>query len=123
MDGRTTCFICHRMGTYEYNYKKMEKIMTLYGSYVIIWEQEGCTMSGVALKIKVKDFSSLRKALTKSSGVIGVKKTVEEIEKELGISDVKPIYLSGNDDIDAKSKGDCFAEWYEEELRELYDQQ
>jgi len=49
--------------------------------------------------------------------------SVEEIEKELGFDKVRPISVSPSDEKDMLEKGDCFKDWYEEELRAYYDRQ
>ncbi len=49
------------------------------------------------------------------------KKTIEEIEKEFGFDKVRPIIPSPSDEMDMLEKGDCFKEWYEEELRDYCD--
>jgi hypothetical protein len=49
--------------------------------------------------------------------------SVEEIEKELGFDKVRPIYASPSDEKDMLEKGDCFKDWYEEELKAYYDRQ
>ena len=46
--------------------------------------------------------------------------TIKEIEKELGFDKVKPIAASPSDEQDMLEKGDCFKDWYEEELRRFY---
>jgi 2-polyprenyl-6-methoxyphenol hydroxylase-like FAD-dependent oxidoreductase len=77
----------------------------------------------IALRIEASNTRTLRKALPKQNGVTTVdKKSVEEIEKELGLDKVRPISLSSDDERDVRIKGDCFAQWYEEESRELYEQ-
>lgn len=42
------------------------------------------------------------------------------MEKFFGIDDIEPIKLTPSDTLDKDEKGDCFADWYEEELTEKY---
>ncbi len=49
------------------------------------------------------------------------RKTIPEIEKELGFDKVNPITLSPSDAKELEKKGDPFKDWYEEELRSLYE--
>jgi len=49
------------------------------------------------------------------------RKTIQEMEKELGFDKVNPIALSPSDGKELKEKGDPFKDWYEEELRSLYE--
>jgi len=55
-----------------------------------------------------------------NDGVIAVKekKTVEEMERELGLDKVIPASLGTENDVD---DSDYFSDWYEEELRNLYE--
>jgi hypothetical protein len=50
------------------------------------------------------------------------KPTVKEIESYFGFDKVKPIVLSPADDKDEIKKGDCFKDWYEDELRRFYEE-
>lgn len=45
---------------------------------------------------------------------------IEEIEGFLGLNNRTPIIPSVSDLEDKIEKGDCFEEWYEEELTEIY---
>ncbi|WP_303752619.1 hypothetical protein [Bacillus velezensis] len=65
-----------------------------------------------------KNVRLLRKA---GEGAIAVKekKTVEEMEKELGLDRVIPATLTTDNDVD--DDADYFADWYEEELRKRYE--
>ncbi|CAF1861252.1 hypothetical protein BG31_03685 [Bacillus subtilis subsp. subtilis] len=56
-----------------------------------------------------------------SEGAIAVreKKTVEEMERELGLDRVIPAALTTDNDVD--DDADYFADWYEEELRKRYE--
>lgn len=49
-------------------------------------------------------------------------KTIQEIEKELGFDNVEPIHLTKSDAQDRIDKGEDFQDWYEEELREFYNE-
>ncbi|ADU29352.1 hypothetical protein [Evansella cellulosilytica] len=49
------------------------------------------------------------------------KRDIRHIQEELGFNNTKPISLSPSDQKDVDDKGDCFRDWYEEELRELYE--
>ncbi|EPY2277942.1 hypothetical protein ACXAT3_002694 [Clostridium sporogenes] len=49
------------------------------------------------------------------------KKSVIEMEKFFGIDNIEPIKLTPSDTLDKDEKGDCFADWYEEELAEKYE--
>jgi len=53
------------------------------------------------------------------------KLTIEEIEKRLGIdkSKTRPILATPSDAKEFDDKGDIFREWYEEEIRALYDEE
>ncbi|HCL4455019.1 TPA: hypothetical protein N2D10_003042 [Clostridium botulinum] len=42
------------------------------------------------------------------------------MEKFFGIDDIEPIKLTPSDTLDKEEKGDCFADWHEEELAEKY---
>lgn len=42
------------------------------------------------------------------------------MEKFLGIDNIEPITLTPSDTLDKDEKGDCFADWYEEELAKKY---
>ncbi|KSU83426.1 hypothetical protein GA0061096_2681 [Fictibacillus enclensis] len=55
------------------------------------------------------------------SVVMQERKDIEEIKEILGFNNTEPIALSPGDREDAEEKGDAFAEWYEEELREFYE--
>lgn len=48
--------------------------------------------------------------------------TVEEIEKKLGIDKVQPIRLTPSDEADMIDKEDEMRDWYEDELREFFQQ-
>ena len=51
------------------------------------------------------------------------KPTVEEMERALGLDKIGVIYVNSGDDAkDMAEKGNAFADWYEEELRERYEQ-
>ena len=51
------------------------------------------------------------------------KPTIEEMERALGLNECGVIYVNSGDDAeDMAQKGDAFADWYEEELRERYEQ-
>jgi hypothetical protein len=48
--------------------------------------------------------------------------TVKEMERALGLDECGVIVVNSGDDAqDMSEKGDAFAEWYEEELRERYE--
>lgn len=47
-------------------------------------------------------------------------KTIEEIEQELGFDKVQSIQLTKSDSQDRIEKDEDFQDWYEEELREFY---
>lgn len=49
------------------------------------------------------------------------KKSINEIAKELGLENTMPIALSKDDQEDVDAKGDTFRSWYEEEMREFYE--
>ncbi len=50
------------------------------------------------------------------------KPTIEEMERELGLDRCDVIYVNSGDDAkDMAEKGDAFADWYEEDLRERYE--
>ena len=49
-------------------------------------------------------------------------KTIEEIEKELGLDNVVPIQLTKSDEQDRLDKNEDFQDWYEQELREYYNE-
>lgn len=67
-------------------------------------------------------FKALR---NQRGGVLTVKekKTIQEIEQAIGLSGTKPLTLSENDDKVALKDADYFSDWYEEELRELYERE
>ena len=46
--------------------------------------------------------------------------SVKEMEAYFEIDKTEPIKVSANDEKDVKEKGDCFKDWYQSELRELY---
>lgn len=48
------------------------------------------------------------------------KPSVKQIEKALELHKVKPINLTSSDEIAKDEEGDYFKEWYEEELRNIY---
>ncbi|WP_197540107.1 hypothetical protein [Clostridium botulinum] len=48
------------------------------------------------------------------------KASTNTMEKFFCIDDVEPIKLTLSDTIDKDDKGNCFADWYEEELMEKY---
>lgn len=48
------------------------------------------------------------------------KASTNTMEKFFGIDNIKPIKLTPLDTIDKDEKGDCFADWYKEELAEKY---
>ena len=51
------------------------------------------------------------------------KESIEEMERALGFDKCDVIYVNSGDDLeDMAEKGDVFADWYEEELRERYEQ-
>ncbi len=50
------------------------------------------------------------------------KPSIEEIRAALGLDKCQPIIASPSDAEDMDEKGDAFAEWNEQELRELYEQ-
>jgi hypothetical protein len=49
------------------------------------------------------------------------KSTIKEIESYFGFDKIKPIVLSPADDADEIEKGDVYKDWYEDELRKLYE--
>lgn len=74
------------------------------------------------ISVTPRELKTIRRAASKTGGVGTLrKKSVEEMERELGLDKVKSIELSAGDDRIAVEEGDCFADWYEEELRELYE--
>ncbi|MGG0555270.1 hypothetical protein ABEY55_22070 [Priestia aryabhattai] len=76
------------------------------------------------ISVTPHELKTIRRAASKNGGVVTLrKKSVEEMRKELGLDKIKPIELSANDDRVAIEEGDSFAEWYEEELRELYERE
>jgi len=48
-------------------------------------------------------------------------KSILEIERELGLDQCRPITLSPSDAKDFETKGDPFRDWYEDELRKIYE--
>ncbi len=47
-------------------------------------------------------------------------RTVQEMQKALGLDKIEPITLTPSDAADFRQKGDPFKEWYEQELRRVY---
>lgn len=60
---------------------------------------------------------------TREGTVVPKELTIEEIEKALGLNKVQPITLTPAEEIEMLEEGDYFRDWYEEELRKLYDRQ
>ncbi|MES9736945.1 hypothetical protein ABWK46_06280 [Peribacillus frigoritolerans] len=60
-------------------------------------------------------------ALFMRNGAVIVKKEISEIIKELGFDQTQPITFSANDQKAVDADSDYFKDWYEEELRELYE--
>ncbi|MEC0668047.1 hypothetical protein P8864_19520 [Priestia flexa] len=76
------------------------------------------------ISVTPRELNTIRRAASKTGGVVTLrKKSIEEMEKELGLDKVKPMELATSDDQIAIEEGDCFAKWYEEELRELYERE
>ena len=79
---------------------------------------------GVPMKVikKVQNRSSRQ---PKEEIVMPDKLSIEEMEKRLGIdkSKIRPILASPSDIKDLEEKGDSFREWYEEELRDFYEEE
>ena len=48
--------------------------------------------------------------------------SVYDIEKILGIDNIEPIHLTESDAKDRLDKTEDFSDWYEEELRNFYEQ-
>lgn len=46
--------------------------------------------------------------------------STEEMQKYLRLDGIKPITANSTDGQDKQEKGDCFDEWYAEELKEIY---
>lgn len=46
--------------------------------------------------------------------------STEEMKRYLHLDSIKPITINSTDEKDKQEKGDCFDEWYAEELREIY---
>ena len=46
--------------------------------------------------------------------------SIKEIEKALGLDNVKPIQLTSSDANDMQDKKDDFKDWYEYELRQFF---
>lgn len=46
--------------------------------------------------------------------------SVEEMKKHLKLDSIEPIVTNSTDGQDKQEKGDCFDEWYAEELKEIY---
>ncbi|WP_170289414.1 hypothetical protein [Metabacillus lacus] len=61
--------------------------------------------------------------LAYNEGVILVakRKDLSQIERELGISEVRPLNVSANDQRENDRIDDYFSSWYEEELQEIYE--
>ena len=75
------------------------------------------------ISVTPRELIKLRRANSNTGGVVTLqKKTVQEMERELGLTNIKPIELSTSDDQVALEDADYFAKWYEEELRELYEE-
>ncbi|WP_018250372.1 hypothetical protein [Orenia marismortui] len=69
-------------------------------------------------KIKSMDIDQIKRFKRIKSSK---KKTIEEIEKELGFDKIEPVQLTPSDAKAMEEDGDYFDEWYEEELREFYE--
>ena len=74
--------------------------------------------------MSVQDLGAIQKSrkivITKEDNVDN-ELSVEKMERAFNFHKVKPIIPSVSDEKDMIEKGDCFKDWYEEELRELYD--
>ncbi len=46
--------------------------------------------------------------------------SIEEMQKYLYLDNIKPIAMNSTDEKDKQEKGDCFDEWYAEELKDIY---
>jgi hypothetical protein len=46
---------------------------------------------------------------------------INEIEKELGFDKIESIVLTNSDSKTKNEEGDYFKDWYEEEIRKLYE--
>ncbi len=79
---------------------------------------------GVPMKV-VKKVRNRSRRHPKKETVMPDKLSIEEIEKRLGIdkSKIRPILASPSDVKDLEEKRDSFREWYEEELRALYEEE
>jgi hypothetical protein len=79
---------------------------------------------GVPMKI-VKKPQNRSSRQPKEEIIMPDKPSIEEIEKRLGIdkAKIRPILASPSDIKDLEEKGDTFRDWYEEELRTLYEEE
>lgn len=69
---------------------------------------------------KEKTFHLINKASAKTNNAQSI--SIKDIEGVLGFNKCKPISLTPSDEKVKNEEGDYFRDWYEEELRRIYEE-